>query len=142
MDTRQVQEALGRHGVPLRTGVALAEYSWFRSGGRAGLLVRPESVEQLVATVRELHGAGVPFKVIGETTNLLFLDDRDYGCLVTTTALRGLSVDPGMCRIETETGVSLPELSRVALKHGIAGFAGLEGIPGTVGGAVFLNAGA
>ncbi len=128
-------------GIPHELGVSLANYSWFKSGGTLGIIINPNSIDQLQSVIRELNRMRTPFKVIGETSNLLFLDDSDYSCMVTTKALKSLSLSDDNL-ITAETGVALPDLSRFALIKGVFGFAGLEGIPGTIGGAVFMNAAA
>lgn len=137
-----LKQDLEKHAVPFYTDVDLKEFSWFKSGGSIRLLISPETVEQLHDAVRLLVQQRISYKVVGETSNLLFLDDADYGCLLCTKGVSGMSFDAHNSLIVAEAGALLPELSRLALRHSIHGFAGLEGIPGTIGGAVFMNAGA
>jgi UDP-N-acetylmuramate dehydrogenase len=73
---------------------------------------------------------------------MLFLDDLDYGLIVSTLKIREVRFDRENKEIHAECGAKLPGLSRLALQESADGFAGLEGIPGTIGGAVFMNAGA
>ncbi len=122
--------------------VNLREFSWFKTGGTASRIHFPETIDELATLIGSLNAEGTPFKIIGETTNLLFLDDREYGILISTKKLDRIHHDPEQGQIEVETGYLLPELSRYALNRSIKGFAGLEGIPGTIGGAVFMNASA
>lgn len=96
----------------------------------------------MASAVAILRKARIPFKLIGETSNLIFKDEQDYLCLVSTLRLDGIHYDTTTQLLVADAGALLPELSRVALYHGFAGFAGLEGIPGTIGGAVFMNAAA
>jgi len=120
----------------------LRNFSWFKTGGCASRIYFPETIDSMAVLIAKLHACGIPFKVIGETTNLLFLDDRKYGVLISTTKLSEIIYCPDRKEITAEAGYPLPDLSRFALKHSIKGFAGLEGIPGTIGGAVFMNASA
>ncbi len=129
-------------GISFTAGVSLKGYSWFKSGGEVDLIISPTTVNQLVATVHLLHQTRLPYKVIGETSNLLFLDDEHYTCLLSTKAITGMHTDKETGMLVAEAGSLLPDLSRYALYDSIVGFAGLEGIPGTIGGAVFMNAGA
>lgn len=122
--------------------VSLRDFSWFKTGGTAARIHFPVSVGELATLVGSLNAEGTPFKIIGETTNLLFLDDREYGILISTKKLDRIHHDEQRGEIEVETGYLLPDLSRYALNRSIKGFAGLEGIPGTIGGAVFMNASA
>lgn len=128
--------------VPYKEQVNLREFSWFKTGGSANRIYFPETIEKMAALVGNLTTEGIRFKVIGETTNLLFLDERQYGVLISTVKLNRITYRPDQKEIEVETGHMLPELSRFALNRSLKGFAGLEGIPGTVGGAVFMNASA
>lgn len=142
MPESSLQQDLSRCGIPCSADVALKEFSWFKSGGSIRLLISPETVEQLHEAVRVLVRHSAHYKVVGETSNLLFLDDADYACLLCTKGVNGMSFDAENGCMVAETGAKLPDLSRLALRHSIHGFAGLEGIPGTIGGAVFMNAGA
>ena len=128
--------------IPFSSDVTLKEFTWFKSGGAIRLLISPQTVGQLNEAVRLLSRHGTAYKVIGETSNLLFLDDTEYSCLLSTKRVNAMGYDPENRCIVAETGALLPDLSRLALWHSIHGFAGLEGIPGTIGGAVFMNAGA
>jgi len=143
VDSRtRVASELAEAGVPLKQHVPLKEYSWFKSGGDAHLVATPESVASLVETIGILRRSRVAFKIVGETSNLMFLDDRDYSCLVCTKGVCGMTHEKESGQIVTEPGVMLPDLSRFALREEVGGYAGFEGIPGTIGGAVFMNAGA
>jgi UDP-N-acetylmuramate dehydrogenase len=82
------------------------------------------------------------YKLIGETSNLLFLDDRNYGVLLSLCRLNRMNYHSDVGQIMVEAGTNLPEFTRRALVWGLTGFEGLEGIPGTLGGAVVMNAGA
>ncbi|WP_172331813.1 FAD-binding protein [Mangrovicoccus sp. HB161399] len=137
-----VAAALGAAGIALEHNVSLAGRSYLRTGGMAGLIASPKSVGELSAAVSLLAEAGQPFKVIGNTSNLLFRDEAQYSVLVSTLGLDSIVHDPEAATITAECGVMMPELSRVALWNSATGFEGLEGIPGTIGGGIFMNAGA
>lgn len=144
MDTKQenLRKSLSEHAIPFQTGISLRGYSWFKSGGNVDTLILPETVGQIETAVNVLSESGLPYKVIGETSNLLFLDDRCYSCLLCTKAVNRSYLSEDGSSLVAETGALLPEVARHALLESIDGFAGLEGIPGTIGGAVFMNAGA
>lgn len=133
---------LNDHQIEHRVDAKLNEFTWFRSGGKANAVIFPSSTQTLCLVIKYLNHRNESFRVVGETSNLLFLDDVDYNLLISTIRINQVSVDRGKMEIHSECGVKLPDLSRLALLESVDGFAGLEGIPGTVGGAVFMNAGA
>jgi UDP-N-acetylmuramate dehydrogenase len=129
-------------GIPVAQNVGLSKLTYLRTGGVAKCLISPQSIEQLGRVIAILYERGLPYKVIGNTSNLLFLDDAEYQVLVSTIDVNEISCDTGTGTLVAECGAMMPDLSRVALWNSIEGFEGLEGIPGTIGGGVFMNAGA
>ncbi|MFQ6037981.1 MAG: UDP-N-acetylmuramate dehydrogenase, partial [Candidatus Aminicenantales bacterium] len=127
-------------GVPLETNVPLREHAHFRIGGEADFFFRASSVLQLVEAVRLALRCRVPYYVIGAGTNLLF-DDRGYRGLVIRNDVCGLA-HLGKGRVEALSGTPLQDLVAFCTEGGLEGLEFLAGIPGTVGGAVFGNAGA
>jgi UDP-N-acetylmuramate dehydrogenase len=122
--------------------VSLSVFSYFKTGGNADLILFPSNQKQLAECVRRLNQDEILFKIVGETSNLIFLDDVNYGCLISTSKISFLQYDEKKEQIISDCGTMLPNLSRFALFQSITGFEGLEGIPGSVGAAVFMNAGA
>ncbi|MCH5182979.1 MAG: UDP-N-acetylmuramate dehydrogenase [Oscillospiraceae bacterium] len=120
--------------------VRIAPYTSMRVGGTVRYLYRPESEEDFAALVRELSDASMPFLVIGGASNLLFPDEDYPGAVILTTAIRSLRMESG--RIVVSCGVSLSALATFAQEQGKSGLAFAYGIPGTVGGGVYMNAGA
>jgi UDP-N-acetylmuramate dehydrogenase len=133
---------LSKNKIISTSSVDLKKFSYFKSGGKADLMLFPSNQEELTECIKILNLYSILFKVIGETTNLIFLDDINYGCFVSTSKISFLKYDKKSNLIISDCGTMLPELSRYALSHSITGFEGLEGIPGSVGAAVFMNAGA
>lgn len=129
-------------GIAYRRDVRLSECTYLRTGGTARLMIEPGSVEELAEAIRILGALGLPYKVTGNTSNLLFRDEATYSALVSTRELTRIRYDAEAGQIVADCGVIMPELSRLALRSDVRGFEGLEGIPGTIGGGVFMNAGA
>lgn len=125
----------------VRRNEPLARHVSFRIGGPADVLVLPPTLESLDAAVAWLYGEGVPFVVLGRGSNVLIADRGIRGVVLKTG--RGQEHvrydDP---RVHAECGVSLPHLSRRTAERGLAGLEFAAGIPGSVGGAVVMNAGA
>lgn len=128
--------------IPFMRNLRLSEFTYFKTGGVLSLLIQPTNILQLQSVISFMASSRLSYKVIGETSNLMFLDDVDYSCCITTRKLTHIHYSKEHGTLIAECGAMLPELARFALYKLIEGFSGLEGIPGTIGGAVFMNAGA
>ena len=120
----------------LRENAPLREYCSMRVGGPAKLAAFPETAEELASLLR----AGGRRVVLGGGSNVLFPDEGYDGTVIFTTKLCRLSADG--CVLSAKAGVTLSALARKALDCGLGGLAFAYGIPGTVGGGVYMNAGA
>jgi len=124
----------------LTAAASLARYTWFKVGGAAEVLFRPEDVTDLSAFLAQLP-ADIPLTVIGNASNLLVRDGGIAGVVI--------RLGSGFSRIDTD-GVTINAgaaaadltLARKARDAAIDGFGFLSGIPGTIGGSVVMNAGA
>ena len=120
----------------------LSKHTTFRTGGACTAMVDISSEESLAKLVRAAHEWNVRYIVVGNGSNLLF-DDKGYEGVV---FLMGQSVDEikmmNENTIYAEAGCSLIKLCRFALEHNLTGLEFAYGIPGTVGGAIYMNAGA
>jgi len=125
---------------PLRD-VPLRDYSNFRIGGPADYFFQAGSRDELRACLSAARECCLPAYVIGGGFNILF-DDAGFRGLIVRNASRGLVLDPAGPRIRAESGTPLGELVRFAADAGMEGIEFLAGIPGSVGGAVYGNAGA
>jgi UDP-N-acetylmuramate dehydrogenase len=135
---RLFQEAVKRR---LRRGVSLRRHSTFRIGGRADYFFAARSVEELKSCLRFVHAHSLPYYVIGSGTNILFSDSGFRG-LIIKNEVPGITGHRGEDRVGIMSGTLLGDLVSFALENGLEGIEFAAGIPGTVGGAVFGNAGA
>ena len=120
----------------------LAPFIWFRVGGPAELLFQPADADDLVAFLSQLATA-VPVTVIGVGSNLLVRDGGIPGVTVRLSAKGFGQVARGQDnRILAGTALPDKRLAAFALEQGLGGFAFFHGIPGTIGGALRMNAGA
>jgi UDP-N-acetylmuramate dehydrogenase len=119
--------------------VSLKERTTLKIGGPADFLVEVTSEEELIEALELAQEKKLPFLVIGEGSNLLISDDGFPG-LVIKNNLTGIFQEAD--RLKTKTGTTLQQLVDDTLSHHLAGLQKLIGIPGTVGGAVYGNAGA
>jgi len=113
----------------------------FRIGGPADVFVRPESIKSAVDVINACRENGIPATVIGNGTNLI-VRDGGIRAVVIQLADNVSSYEVTGESISAEAGILISRLSRIALDHGLAGLEFAEGIPGTLGGAVTMNAGA
>ncbi|MDD4690515.1 MAG: UDP-N-acetylmuramate dehydrogenase [Eubacteriales bacterium] len=118
----------------------MKNHTTFRIGGNADVLVLPQSVEQLKAVIDFAKGKSIPYMVIGNGSDLLVSDNGIRGIVIKTTCLDEIKVD-GEC-ITAGVGALLSKTASVALANSLTGMEFAHGIPGTVGGGVFMNAGA
>jgi len=128
-------------GRPPAADVLLSEHSSFQIGGPADFFFEARSPEELKSAVRLARRQGLRHFVIGGGTNILF-DDAGYRGLIVKNNARGLAWVEEDALLEALSGTKLADLVDFAAGHGLAGLEFMTGIPGTVGGAVFGNAGA
>jgi len=128
----------GLRGV-LKRDEPLAKHTTWRCGGKADLAYIPADRDDLATFVRSLRG-GEPLTVIGLGSNLLVRDGGVRGAVVLMHNPGGvLAVSDGL--VYAEAGVANPKLARFAAGHGCSEAEFLAGVPGTVGGALAMNAG-
>jgi len=111
-------------------------------GGPAEWFAEPADQAQLIALATWAAHAGMPFRVIGAGSNLLIADRGLPGLTVCNRRLQGSRVDGESGVVEAEAGEPIPTLARKVARAGLHGLEWAVGIPGTVGGAAVMNAGA
>lgn len=120
----------------------MSERTTFKIGGNASVIVQPESAEKIVRIVKKCNELGIRYMVIGNGSNLLVSDEGIDACVI----LLGKNFsDVRLVDDETiyaDAGASLMRVCRFALENGLSGLEFAYGIPGSCGGAAFMNAGA
>ena len=126
---------------PAEQNVPMSLYTTFRTGGPADVLATPRTVEELKAVLSVCDRAGVHRCVLGRGSNVLVRDEGFRGVIIVPCGdFRAISMNEGFIR--AGSAATLSELYVFALKHRVGGFERLAGIPGSIGGAVRMNAGA
>lgn len=120
---------------------AMASHTTFHVGGPADCLVEIETPEQLNRIQKYLQIVEIPFFVVGNGSNLL-VSDKGYKGIVLQIGKKMSNITVEGDKIYAQAGALLSQVAQVALKNGLTGFEFAAGIPGTVGGAVVMNAGA
>ena len=118
---------------------SLRDYTSFKIGGPADVLVEPADIEDVCLVVQQARARKVPFFVLGGT-NLLVRDGGIRGIVISLARLRRIEEEPGFI-LYAEGGVGMPTLIGYAVRHSLAGLEWAAGIPGTVAGCVVMNAG-
>ena len=118
----------------------LARHSTMRVGGDAALAAFPKHADELKALIQTAKAHGIRYIIIGNASNILFDDGGFSGLVIFTTAMRGVEWK-GEC-VTAECGASLTALAAEATRRGLSGLEFAFGIPGSIGGAVYMNAGA
>ncbi|MBQ2001665.1 MAG: UDP-N-acetylmuramate dehydrogenase [Clostridia bacterium] len=121
---------------------SMIEHTTFRIGGPADLFVVPTTVEGLAAVVSACNKEGVYCFILGNGSNVLVSDKGIRGVVVSTAACLNNIELIGAYEIKCGAGVKLSRLSDLACENSLTGAEFAWGIPGTVGGAVYMNAGA
>ncbi len=136
-----IAEIARRLKVSAERGRRFAELTSLRVGGAIDWVISPETEDQAAAVVDALDKAGVAWRALGSGSNVLADDDDHHYVVVSLKELKGEARFDGD-RVSVSAGYSLPRLCIEAGRQGLAGIEGLGGIPGTVGGALWMNAGA
>ena len=121
--------------------VSLSRHTTYKVGGKARVMVYPKNVECLIKLMKIIKNNSIKYKVLGNGSNLLFSDSTFEGVIVKLDEFNDIEFF-GKSKVRVGAGFSLIKLSMLAAKRGLAGLEFASGIPGTVGGAVFMNAGA
>lgn len=127
-------------GIDIRINEPLKKYTYTKVGGPADYLVFPRNRLELTRVVKYANNHSIPWIVLGNASNLIVRDGGIRGFVIMFNKLNTVTVDG--YTIEAEAGANLIETTKVAKFHSLTGFEFACGIPGSVGGAIFMNAGA
>lgn len=126
--------------IIVKEDYSLKNIAWCGFGGTCKLYLKIGDQESLIFALDALSNLKITFTVIGETTNIFFLEEVIYGVIIDISGLNTWTIKEST--IFCEAGANLQLFLRKLYAQSITGFEGLEGIPGTLGGALFINAGA
>lgn len=127
--------------MELTTNIPLWRFSTMKVGGEAQRFCQPQSAEELVELIDKLNRDGEPWHILGGGSNTLISSEGVEGCVIRMTQMTKLTT-PEQDVIVADAGTRLPHLAKYAAGLGLSGLEFAVGIPGTVGGAVVMNAGA
>jgi UDP-N-acetylmuramate dehydrogenase len=130
---------IASYGGPVERHVLLSAFTTFRTGGEADLFVEVMTTEELTRVIALVHETAIPYFVLGDGSNLL-VSDEGYRGVIIRNRITGLTVQGNT--VTAGAGEPLDGLVDFATDHSLAGLEFAAGIWGTVGGAVYGNAGA
>jgi UDP-N-acetylmuramate dehydrogenase len=136
-----IEEIAKRTGVPAERGRRFSELTSLRVGGAIDWVISPETEDQAAMVVEELDRAGIAWRPLGSGSNVLADDAEHHYVVLSLKDLKGEARFEDTL-VSVSAGYSLPRLCVEAARKGLSGIEGLGGIPGTVGGALWMNAGA
>lgn len=120
--------------------VSLKNYTTYKAGGTASYLVFPKETSKLISLLKFLKQKEIKYMVIGNGSNLLFSDKNYDGVLIKLTDMNKVTIIDN--KVIAGAGASLIKVAAQSIKKGLTGLEFATGIPGTIGGAVYMNAGA
>jgi UDP-N-acetylmuramate dehydrogenase len=139
-DAARIKRYLSFNGIRFEVDVPSRELSSWRIGASVNLLITPRNVEELLRSVRLLRENEITVCLIGCGTNILFPDERVQVPIISTRYLMGdVQLDGDTCKVEC--GAWVPHVADICAKSGLSGLEHTIGIPGTMGGLVYMNGG-
>lgn len=136
----ELLDFLKMNDVKIKENVKLCELSPVKIGAEADLIAYPDSLKKLANLLHYLETTKINYKILGRMSNVLPPDDKYTPMIVKTDLLNDVLIKDQSATLQT--GVSLSRLSSMLASAGLSGVEPLSGIPGSVGGAIFGNAGA
>jgi len=142
MNSSAYKTIAGMSGVEILTNKSLKSYTGFATGGDADYIAIPQSLQAFIDAVNTLRKHGERFFILGNGSNVLALDEGYRGWIVLTKkALGGVAFNSDST-VEAGAGVNMSSFCMQCAERGLSGLEFAYGIPGSVGGAVFMDAGA
>ncbi len=141
MNTTAFCEALNERNINFRENEIMANHTTFKIGGSADFFVEPKNIDEIKLVLNLCKKHEIPYFVLGNGSNLLVSDLGIEGAVISLTELNEVKLDNAI-EITAFAGAKLSKLCLTALENQLSGFEFAWGIPGTVGGAVYMNAGA
>ncbi len=138
---KDVKEFIKENGIgKLLENVSLKEYTTYKVGGTAKYMVFPKSTTKLITLLKYVKEKHIPYMVLGFGSNVLFSDKEYKGIIIKLDALNEIEIEG--TKVKAGAGASLMKVAALATKRGLSGLEFATGIPGSVGGAIYMNAGA
>ena len=126
--------------IEIEENADMKNYTSFKAGGRAAVLIKVSSADALKEVLKALAKKEIPHLFLGNGSNILFRDEGYAGAVIKMQDFADVAVNED--RVVCQTGIYMSSLAKILMNEGLAGFEFASGIPGTLGGGLFMNAGA
>ncbi|QNQ80695.1 UDP-N-acetylmuramate dehydrogenase [Lactobacillus sp. PV034] len=133
---------LKKEGIDIQENVPLSRFTFTETGGPAEYLAFPKNLDELKRIVKLTDELTIPLTVIGNASNLIIRDGGIKGLVIILTEMKTIVTDNKTNRVKADAGARIIDVSKAASDASLSGLEFAAGIPGSVGGAVFMNAGA
>lgn len=140
MSASQFIGCIEERGINILFDEPMSRHTTFKIGGNADMFIRPVNEDELVFAVNTARRYGVPYFICGKGSDLLVSDGGIEGAVICLDKMRGTVIEGNT--VTAAAGQSVQSLCSALLNAGLSGLEFAYGIPGTVGGAVYMNAGA
>ena len=128
--------------LDIKENFPMKDYTTIKIGGPAKYLIYPNSIKDLINLLNKLHNENEKFIVLGAGSNTVISDEGIKQFIISTRKLKKFKINESDLTVEAECGAMMSSLMNNSIKLGLTGFEFWAGIPGTVGGGVYMNAGA
>lgn len=126
--------------IPILEKTPMSHYTFTKTGGPADYLAFPENDQEISVLIKRAHEAGMPVTIVGNASNMIIRDGGIEGLVILLTRIEEIQHQED--QLIVSAGTPLMTVSEAAYRFGLTGLEFAAGIPGSVGGAVFMNAGA
>ncbi|MBW7985779.1 UDP-N-acetylmuramate dehydrogenase [Lactobacillus helveticus] len=131
---------LKKQGINIKEQIPLSRYTFTKTGGEAEYLAFPKSTDEVEKLVKVTRENKIPLTIIGNASNLIIRDGGIDGLVIILTDLKEIKVKDN--KVTAGAGAKIVDTAFTAAHHGLSGMEFAAGIPGSIGGGVFMNAGA
>ena len=138
----EISEYCKEKGCIVKTNESLKNYTSFKIGGSANLVVFPENRETLTDLFKIIKEHDLKYILLGNGSNVLICENNFAGVVIITSRMNNIKVDAENASIYADCGIALNKIATAAKENSLSGLEFAYGIPGTLGGAVYMNAGA
>ena len=128
------------NNLEVKTKVNLKDFTTFKVGGPTDIMITPKNVDALQKAVQVIEQNDAPFFILGSGSNIIVGDKGYHGIVIYMEKLDEIEINKNF--ITAETGITLSRLANKAKEAGLTGLEFASGIPGSLGGALYMNAGA
>ena len=133
---------INNKALEIKRNYPMKQYTTIKVGGVANQLIYPATLDSFINLLNYLYKNGKNFFVLGAGSNTIIPDKGVKRLIISTRKLKKYSINQNDCTIKAECGVMLSSIMNNSIKLGLKGFGFAAGIPGTVGGGIYMNAGA